>query len=345
MAASKGEVTLKDIAKTVGKSVAAVSKALHDHQDISLETRETIKQVAREMGYVPNITAQRLPKQRTDTLGLIMPTFSARQADPFFTELLAGAADQAARQEFDLLVLTRAPGAEEEQAYQRLIDQRRIDGMIVAQPRLKDWRIDFLLRRSVPLVVVSHSGLAATVPNVSINTIKGITQAVEHLAAQGRQKLALIPPPADLCFAAVCCQAFEAAVAAQPEMTGELTEPVSAFSQEAGYHAGRILLAMTEPPDGIVACHDLVAMGVMAAIHDQGFEVGSDVAVVGFGDILLGEWSRPPLTSIHQPTYALGQRAARMLIEQVVDQASGAATVRIDPWLVVRQSSGLELWV
>jgi DNA-binding LacI/PurR family transcriptional regulator len=120
---------------------------------------------------------------------------------------------------------------------------------------------------------------------------------------------------------------------------------VSAFSQEAGYHAGRILLAMTEPPDGIVACHDLVAMGVMAAIHDQGFEVGSDVAVVGFGDILLGEWSRPPLTSIHQPTYALGQRAARMLIEQVVDQASGAATVRIDPWLVVRQSSGLELWV
>jgi DNA-binding LacI/PurR family transcriptional regulator len=345
MTANKGEVTLKDIAKTVGKSVAAVSKALHDHEDISSETREIIRQVAHDMGYVPNITAQRLQKKRTDTIGLIVPTFSARQSDPFFTELLAGAADQAARQGFDLLVLTRTPGLEEETAYQRLVNQRRVDGVIVAQPRQEDWRINFLIGRQIPFVVVSHLGLNKAVPSVSINTLIGISQAVEHLISQGRRKLVLIPPPSNLCFADVCRQAFEAAVAEQSQATGQIAEEVATFAQEAGYRAGHILLAASKPPDGIIACHDLVAMGVMAAIHDQGFEIGSDIAVIGFGDILLSEWSHPPLTSIHQPTYSMGQRAARILIDLVIDQSSAECQVTMDPWLVVRQSSDLELWL
>ena len=341
----KGEVTLKDIAKTVGKSVAAVSKALHDHEDISPETRAAIKQAARQLGYRPNIVAQRLQKQQTETLGLVAPALQARQADPFFTDLLAGVADQAAAEGFDLLVSTRMPGLEEQDAYQRLVHQQRVDGLIVAQPRQPDWRISFLKTQAVPFVVVGHFSSTLDAPGVLIDTAKGIEQAVNHLIAQGRRKLALLPPPADLLFAAECQQAFYSAVVRHTGVSGQVSTEEGAFSQKTGYRATQILLAEAEPPEAFIACHDLVALGAMAAIHDQGFEVGSDVAVVGFGDILLAEYAQPPLTSVHQPTYTMGQQACKMVIELIRGEMLSPAQIVIEPWLVVRQSSGLDLWL
>lgn len=345
MVISKGEVTLKDIAKTVGKSVATVSKALHDHEDISPETRAAIKRVAQQLGYRPNIMAQRLQKQQSETLGLIVPTLQARQSDPFFTELLAGMADQAAIEGFDLLVSTRKPEVEEREAYQHLVYQRRVDGVIVAQPRLRDWRITFLKAQTVPFVVVGHLSSGLNVPGVVIDTVKGIQKAVNHLILQGRRKLALIPPPPDLLFAGECRQAFRDAMTRQTGVRGRVAAEVEAFSQKTGYRAAQILFAEADPPDAIVTCHDLVALGAMAAIHDQGFEVGSDVAVIGFGDILLSEYAQPPLTSVHQPTYAMGQRACKMVIDQIQGKLLSPKQVVIEPWLVVRQSSGLDLWL
>jgi len=150
----QGGVTIKDIAKVVGKSPAAVSKALRDHQDIAPETRQIIQQVAREMGYKANVAARRLQKRHTETLGLILPVLSARQADPFFTELLSGIADCATGNGFDLLVSTCAPGSQEETTYRRLADQGRVDGFIIAQPRRNDWRIDFLTDQEASYAVV-----------------------------------------------------------------------------------------------------------------------------------------------------------------------------------------------
>ena len=348
---SRSEVTLKDIAKTVGKSVAAVSKALNDHGDISPATREQIKEAARQMGYRPNITARRLQKQRTETLGLVVPTFfnkettSTRQADPFFTELLSGVADQAATQGFDLLVSTRAPGDEECQAYQRLVTQQRVDGLVIAQPRKDDWRIGFLQEQAMPFVVVGHFDQRLDAPGIFINTAHGIQQGVDHLVEQGRNKLALIPPPPELLVADIYLKLFNVAVGMKHGVQGQTAGAIEEFSQKAGYRSAQILLADGEPPDAIFACHDLVALGAMAAVQDQGFEVGSDIAVIGFGDILLSEHAQPPLTSIHQPTYTMGQQACQMMIDHITNQAPAKRQILIEPWLVVRQSSGLALWL
>ena len=353
----KGEVTLKDIAKSVGKSVAAVSKALHDHADIAPETRAMIQQVAQEMGYRPNITAQRLQKKQTDTLGLVLPTFighssiperqegSRAQADPFFTELLSGIADQAAANGFDLLVSTRIAGPEEEEAYRRLVSQQRVDGLLIAQPRVDDWRINFLQAQDIPFVVVGTAEALGNSPGIFLDVDKGMAQGVEHLHAQGRNRLALIPPPLDFTMYGKFTAAFKAAIAKYPDLAAQLTEPVETFSQRAGYQATSALLTSDQAPDGIIACHDLVALGSMAAVQDQGFEVGSDIALLGFGDILLSEYAQPPLTSIHQPTYTMGQQACQMVIDLVSGRNPGPPQTIVEPWLVVRQSSGLALWL
>ena len=129
------------------------------------------------------------------------------------------------------------------------------------------------------------------------------------------------------------------------QISRQISVEINAFSQKEGYRATQILLAETPLPDSIFACHDLIAMGAMAAIQDQGFEVGSDITVVGFGDILLGEHAQPPLTSIHQPTYVMGQQACEMVVSLIEGQPLRPLQVIIEPWLVLRQSSGLALWL
>jgi DNA-binding LacI/PurR family transcriptional regulator len=106
-----------------------------------------------------------------------------------------------------------------------------------------------------------------------------------------------------------------------------------------------VLLSKPEAPTAIITADDIVALGVMAAVQDQGLEVGSDVVVTGYGDILLTEYSQPPLTTVHRPTYQLGQQACQMLTAQVRGEPLEQDKVVFTPSLVIRQSSDLALWL
>ena len=108
-------VTLKDIAQRVGVSVTTVSRALGGYEDVAEATREKVLHAAEELGYYPSATARQLQKRRTDTIGFVIPTFGPRFSDPYFSELLAGIGNEAARHNFDLLVSTRSPDSPEEE--------------------------------------------------------------------------------------------------------------------------------------------------------------------------------------------------------------------------------------
>jgi LacI family transcriptional regulator len=330
----KEEVTLKDIAEAVGKSVAAVSRALNNYDDISEETREQIKRVARKMGYAP-----------TNTLGFILPTLSPRNSDPYFSELLAGLTHEATRQGFDLLVSSCAPGQEETWAYLRLINTRRVDGVIVARPRWRDTRIELLLEKQFPFVVVGATNLQGDFLTVSDDPALGAQLVVEHLAAQGHQKIALINTPPALFFSSDFLAGFRQAMRQANLPFDEEFLEHSDFSQKDGYHVAQILLSKSETPIAIVAADDAIALGVLSAVQDQGLEVGNEVVVTGYGDNLLTEYSQPPLTTVHRPTYNLGQKACQMLTTQLRGESPDNKHVVIKPSLVIRQSSDLALWL
>lgn len=342
---SPEDITLKDIAEVVGKSVAAVSRALNNHDDISEETRVYIKRVAQEMGYTPNLMARRLQKRTADTLGFILPVFSPRASDPYFAELLAGITNEATTHGFDILVSTGKPGPEEDLTYQRLLNGHRVDGMIVAQPRWQDTRIDLLLEREFPFVVIGPTNSPGSFPIVADDASAGARSIVEHLVGQGHQKIALVNTPSNLIFSTNYFNGFRSAMLKANLPINEEFLEQSDFSQKDGYRAAQLLLSKSETPTAIVAADDVVALGVMAAAHDQGFEIGQDLAITGYGDILLAEHSDPPLTTVHRPTYALGQQACRLLITQLRQGSPQNEYIVIKPSLVIRQSSDLALWL
>ena len=137
-------VTLKDIAKRVNRSVTTVSRALNDYDDVSPKTKEEVQRVASEMGYTPSTMAQRLRKQRSDSIGVILPTIVPRLADPFFSEFLAGIGNKASEMGYDLMVSTRPPGEREMEAYRLNVQGRRVDGFIIVRTRCEDPRIQYL---------------------------------------------------------------------------------------------------------------------------------------------------------------------------------------------------------
>lgn len=336
-----GTVTLKDLAAKLGLSVTTVSRALSGYSDVAEATRQRVLQAAEEMGYVPDATARRLQKGRTDTIGFVIPTFGPRFSDPFFSELLAGIGNEAARQSFDLLVSTRAPDTPEEQeAYRRMAEGRLVDGLLVVRTRVKDRRIAYLSKIGFPFVAFGRSDLDVEFPYLDVDGALGMELVAQHLIDLGHERVAHISAPQDLMFCSYRRAGLETTLRHNglSLRSGHLV--VSDLTEGGGFKAMSQLLELNSRPSAVVACNDLMAIGAMSAAQQRGLVVGHNVAITGFDDIPLAEHAHPPLTTVRQPVYDIGRRICNMLIQVSRGQELAERHVLLEPELVVRESSG-----
>lgn len=334
-------VTLKDIARRVGVSITTVSRALGGYDDVADETRQRILQAAREMGYRPHIIAQSLQRQRTNTVGFIIPTAGPRFSDPYFIEILTGIGNEAAENDFDLLVSTRAPGAQEQEAYERIVGSRRVDGLLVVRTRCRDERITYLVESGFPFVAFGRSDLDLDFPYVDVDGTQGLDEATQYLIDLGHRRIAYISAPLDLMFANHRLTGYKRAMERNSLSVQEEWTAIGRLTQEEGYHEGSKLLDLEPAPTAIIAANDLMALGVISVAQDRGLTVGLDLAVVGFDDIPLAEHSHPPLTTVHQPIYDIGRMICHMLIQLIKNENPIQRQVMLEPTLVIRGSSGV----
>ena len=334
-------VTLKDIARKTGKSVTTVSRALNDYGDVSAETKALVLSVANELGYIPNTYAQRLQKRRTDTIGLIIPTIEPRFSDPFFSELLAGIGNRAVHFGYDLLVSTHAPDDEELVTYRAAIYGRRVDGFILVRIRRRDTRVEYLLEANFPFAAFGRAEDKLDFPFVDVDGSLGMELIVKHLASLGHTRIACIAPPLELMSAQYRLRGFEDGISGAGFTADDALILVGDLTQRGGYEQASKLLDMPSPPTAIAACNDLMAFGAMSAAQDRGLVVGKDIAITGFDDIPMAEFSHPPLTTIYQPIYEIGGMVCEMLIRFIQGDTLEKKYVLLKPELIVRQSSKL----
>jgi len=334
-------VTLQDVANRLDISVATVSRALAGYTDVALATRQRVLQAAQEMGYRPNIIARMLQKQRTDTIGFIIPTHGPRFSDPYFTELLTGIGNAAAERDYDLLVSTCSPDTSDEmQAYERFVQGRRVDGMLVVRTREQDVRIAYLLEQQFPFVSFGRSRVEDDFCYLDVDGAAGIREATHHLINLGHRRVAIILPPENLMFAHYRWLGFEEAMAEAGLPIEQTLVEHGDLTERSGHGIGRAFLTRDDPPSAIIACNDLMALGVISAAQGLGLTVGRDVAVTGFDDVSLAAHSHPPLTTVRQPVYEIGQRICRMLIQLIEGETLEERHVILKPQLVVRESCG-----
>jgi LacI family transcriptional regulator len=333
-------VTIKDIAKKVGRSVTTVSRALHDYDDVSPETKEMVRQAAAEMGYTPSSFAQRLQKQKSDTIGLVLPTYGPRFSDPFFSEFLAGMGNKAGSLGFDILVSTCPPGDEELLRYQSSVQGRRVDGFVVLRTRRHDPRIEYLCQASFPFVAYGRTEGPCDFPFVDEDSEHGMHLIVEHLAKSGYRRIGFISAPEELMFTFYRNKGFQESLEKHGLPVDEDLITTGDLTQRGGYAQAKKLLDVTPLPDAIVASNDLMALGAISAAQERGLVIGKDIAITGFDDTPMAEHSHPPLTTVHQPVYKIGGMVTEMLIQCIQGESLENEKIILKPSLVIRRSCG-----
>lgn len=337
-------VTLKDVAERVGVSITTVSRALAGYDDVAETTRQRVETVAAELGYVPNITARRLQKQRTDTLGFIIPTFGPRFSDPFFSEFIAGIGNSAADHHLDLLVSTHPPDSEREfNAYRRAVRGGWVDGLIVVRTRESDRRIQLLCENDFPFVAFGRTDDDCEFPYVDEDSAAGMQLLVQHFVERGHRRIGFIAPPAGLMFGHYRRQGYFETMAAHNLAVEPAWVVEGDMTQRSGAEAVRHLLALCPRPTAIIGGNDLMTLGAMGTMQQEGIEIGHQIAVAGFDDIPPAAHAHPPLTTIHQPIYDIGRKACEMLVEIIHGQEPEPKHVLLTPRLIVRASSGPSL--
>jgi len=334
-------VTLKQISQESGYSVTTVSRALGGFDDVNEQTRSRIIAIADRLGYEPNHSARQLQSQKTNTLGFVVPEFLPEQDDDFFSLLLHGIGYATSQNDFDLLLSTQKD-YRDLAVYRRLVNGRRVDGMIVARTYHDDPRIRFLQERNHPFVVSGRLSpdMESTFSYVDADSQQGILQLVEHFISYGHRHIAIILPPDNLAYTPYRLQGYLDALTIQDIPHRDHYIYAGAMNRQSGYDVTQEILSNHADVTAIVACNDMMALGAMDAIRAQESEVGQDIAVGGFDDIPIAKYTLPSLTTVRQPIFDIGVMLAQMLIEKIASGSQEITKQLVVPELMIRDSSG-----
>ena len=334
-------VTIRDIAKKLGLSIGAVSRALDGYADISEETRQRVIRAAREMDYVPNRAARQLRRNKADSLGYILPGNSPRFTDPFFSEFIAGLGDETAHHPFDLVISIAPPGEEPERhMYQNWVQGRKVDGFILTHLHQQDWRARYLAEQHFPFTALGNTLDADDFAGIKVNWQGGIVELVTHLLANGYRHIAYLGGPETLTMhdeqLAGYRQGLQMAQLPYDErlvMPGDLTST-------GGYDATKRILSMPAPPDAIMCINDETAFGVLRAAHEMGYEIGRNLAVAGFDGVQDSKYMEPPLTTLDISIYKVAHQLVMMLVGEIEQTPGVAGCIEVQPRLLIRESTG-----
>jgi DNA-binding LacI/PurR family transcriptional regulator len=335
----QSRMTLKDVAQLAGVSAATVSHALRGSGSVSEGTATRVREVAERIGYRPNLVATNLRRQRTQTIGFILPTL----ANPFLSQLAEAFYTECRNAQYTLLCGTTNHEADLEAHYVDLFLGHSCDGIVVGGP---PDRLDEIVRAGVPAVLVDcHTPTDfVKVPVVEVEDMHGMYSAVAHLVRLGHENIGLVYGPLDELRQEGYRRALEdAGLPYEPKLTTDAGELHAARASAVAEQ----LLGSHGDITAVAATTDVLALGVMQAARGRGRVVPDDLAVVGFDDIPLAQAFNPPLTTVAQPVQRIAAAALRLLIQQIEagDVALDRRRLILPTQLVVRESCGARLKV
>lgn len=331
--------TMKRIASELGVSITTVSKVLNNRQDIGHATRARVLAKVAELGYQPNAVARSLTLRRTHTLGVVIPDLM----HSFFVEIVAGLETVASAQGYGLLLCSSNEDPAKERAEIDMLRQRQVDGIILASVNASG-NTDLLQRLGplgIGLVMIDRDDHPVVkCDRVVTDDVEVGRLATSHLVEQGRQAIAHIMGP-PIVHAKRRADGYKAALKELGERTQAEWIVRGGFMEADGYRAMTKLLALKPRIDAVFAANDPSAIGAMKAIWDAGLRIPEDMAVVGAGDIALGDLLRVPLTTVSWSRDEQGKQAAKLLLDRIGPEPSDRfRSVVIPPRLIVRRSSG-----
>lgn len=330
--------TLEEIGRIAGMSRSTVSRVINGGVNVSPATKKRVEEVVARTGYRPHLVARSLVSNRTGVIGLVIPSdLETLFSDPYFGRLMLGLTDSANRMDMTLALFLFDHDSKENLIRSKVVNPGLVDGVIITATRIETPLIDHLQEADIPTVVVGRLIDGPAMSSVDVDNEGGARQAALHLARLGRERIGFIGAPAHTSAGIDRHRGFlDGLKEAGLSLEGRVQE--GTWTQESGRIAMEKLLG--DRPDAVFASSDRMAVGALRAVHDAGLHCPNDVAIVGFDGLISPDQTVPELTTVTQPVFQVGARAAELL-NAVIDGTVGVPERIIYPTeLVVRQSCG-----
>lgn len=329
--------TIVDIATKLGISPSTVSRALANHPDVRRETKERVRRTAVELRYSPNPIAQSLKSSRTTTIGVIVPEIE----HDFFSSAISGIEDIAYHAGYTIIVCQSNESYEREVVNTNALMHHRVAGVIVSisQNTKSGEHFRDLLRRRIPVVFFDRTCDDVESSKVVIDDYKSAYEAVTHLIQRGYKNIAHFGGPREL---GICIKRKSGYVDALKNNQIALRTGLvwhGGLHEQDGYNAMDYMLKENGRPDAIFAVNDPVAIGAFQRIKEAGLKIPDDVAIVGFSNNKITTLVDPPITTVNQPSFEMGRKAAEILISTIEDETIEPRTLVLEAKLIVRGSS------
>jgi LacI family transcriptional regulator len=310
----KRQVTIKDIAKKLGVSTSTVSRALQDHPDISVKTREAVKELAKILGYKPNMVALNLKHSRTNTIGVLVPEVEHY----FFSTILNGVEEVAYKNNFSVMVFQSNESYMREVLIAQTFLTNRVDGVLASFSKNTHDFAHFqqLVDNEIPLVFFDREREELHADSVIVDDYSGAYNAVNHLLSKGCKKIAFFSAPQHLVLGKNRLEGYKAAL----EDHGIAYNPDLVYACDTYDQAEKIsrsILKKHDRPDAIFAVNDLTAIGAMKVAKQQGLKIPEDIKFVGFENSRSAWICEPELTTVDQFGFELGKKATELLLSRI----------------------------
>jgi LacI family transcriptional regulator len=328
-------VTIKDVAREAGVSVATVSRVWNDADFVSPETRQRVAEVAARLGYSPHGAARSLITRTTFALGVLLPDLYGE----FFSEIIRGIDHVAQAAGYHILVSSSHESKDEIDAALRSM-RGRVDGMIIMSSDLEAQRTLHALQGSFPAVLLNGGEESNAFDTITVENHAGAREMTQHLVARGHRRIAMIGGPQRNFDAAERLRGYRTALAEHGIACDESLVVQGDFSELSGHRAVQQLLALESRPTAIFAANDSMAIGALSALRENHLRVPEDMAVAGFDDIPLARYMNPPLSTVHVDISQLGERAAALLLSSLQKRTRPHEHLQLSTTLVIRASCG-----
>ena len=334
----KKKSTIYDVAKIAGVSPSTISRVMNTPEIVAEDTRQKVINAVKELAYIPNMMAASMPKRKTNYIGLIIPDIT----NIFFSNLVRGVQDVCEKHGNSVLVVNSDDSQEKEGRYLKLLYSRRVDGVIltVAGYREKEFPEEELsLLEKMNIVLIDREINGMTTPIVKVNNFVGAYSAVKYLLTMGHRKIMYLAGIEGTKTNRERRKGYlsalkDASISWEKELTADFR--LDTAYQKIMHHWPQ-LKNSDELPTAIFAANDLMAIGALKAFAQLQVQVPEDISIIGFDNIPFSDCTYPPLTTIAQPTYQMGQMAVETLLK-VIDKKKIQKSVELKTELIERDS-------
>jgi DNA-binding LacI/PurR family transcriptional regulator len=331
-------VSIKNIAEELGISIMTVSRALNNRPNVDEKTRGRVVEAVRRLGYIPNSLAVSLAQRKTYTIGVVVPEIT----NSFFYHVISGIEEIAYSQGYQLMLNHSAEDANREISAIQTLASKRVDGLLVSVANsVKDYSIyKQIIKLGMPVVFFDRciSGIGASC--IRVNDMEGAKAITNYLISLGHKRIANLCGPQTSPIGRARLEGFKMALKENNIKPVRELIVESGLRSAGGYEAMKNIFRQVgvKLPTAVCAVADPAAFGAMKAIKEAGLKVPDDISVVGFSDDIRAQLVYPSLTTVRQPAYEVGFRAAQKLIAHIEDKDEAEEEIIIKTELVIRQS-------